>query len=115
MRLFPHSLIGKSKEWYLDQPTQTMTDWNMLKEKFLDRLFPHNRFMEAKTSIAVFSQGSSESLDEAWERYKSILRKSPNQGFDELSQIHIFRNGLQPQPKLLLDATVDGSLMSKNA
>lgn len=21
MRLFPHSLIGKAKEWYLDQPT----------------------------------------------------------------------------------------------
>ena len=22
MRLFPHSLIGKAKDWYLDQPTE---------------------------------------------------------------------------------------------
>src|SRR4051812_45337047 len=36
-------------------------------------------------------------------------------GFDELTQIHIFRNGLQPQPKTLLDATAGGSLMSKSA
>lgn len=41
-----------------------MTYWNMLEEKFIDRLFPHNRFMEAKTSIAVFSQGLSESLND---------------------------------------------------
>lgn len=46
-RLCPHSLIGKAKEWYLDQPTQTMKNWNVLEEKFLDRFFPHNRFMEA--------------------------------------------------------------------
>lgn len=43
-----------------------------------------------------------------------MLRRCPNHGFDELTQINIFRNGLLPQPKLLLDATTDGSLMSKS-
>ncbi|XP_058764942.1 uncharacterized protein LOC131638400 isoform X1 [Vicia villosa] len=114
-RLFPHSLIGKAKEWYLDQPNNVMINWNELEEKFLDRFFPHNRFMEAKTSIAVFSQGPNEALNEAWERFKSMVRKCKGHGFDELTQIHIFRNGLQPQPKTLLDATAGGSLMSKTA
>ncbi|MCI35897.1 hypothetical protein A2U01_0057118, partial [Trifolium medium] len=71
--------------------------------------------MEAKKSIAVFSQGSNETLCEAWERYKSMLRKCPNHGFDELTQIHIFRNGLLQHPKLLLDATAGGSLLSLSA
>src|SRR3954471_4377117 len=31
MRLFPHSLIGKAKDWYLDQATETMTNWNVLE------------------------------------------------------------------------------------
>src|SRR4051812_29164474 len=114
-RLFPHSLIGKAKDWYLDQPTQTMTNWNELEKKFLDRFFPQSRLLEAKTAISVFSQGVNETLNEAWERYKSMLRKCPSHGFDELTQIHIFRNGLQPQPKLLLDATAGGSLMAKTA
>lgn len=55
MRLFPHSLIGKAKDWYLDQPTQIMTNWNALEENFLNKFFPHNRFMDAKTTIAVFA------------------------------------------------------------
>ncbi|KAK2359233.1 hypothetical protein QL285_084625 [Trifolium repens] len=114
-RGFPHSLIGKAKEWYLDQPNQIMTNWNTLEEKFLERFFPHHKFMEAKTSIAVFAQGTTETLNEAWERYKSMLRKCPNHGFDELTQIHIFRNGLLQQTKLLLDATAGGSLLSLSA
>ena len=61
----------------------------------------------------MFSQGGAESLNEAWERYKSMLRKCPSNGFDAITQMHIFRNGLQPQPKLLLDATAGGSLMEK--
>lgn len=114
MRLFPHSLIGKAKEWYLDQPTQTMIGWNALEEKFLDRFFPHDIFMEDKTLIDVFSQGSSESLCEAWEWYKLMLKRCPNHGFDELTHTFIFHNGLQSQPKILLDAIAGGSVMSKS-
>ena len=112
-RLFPHSLVGKAKDWYLDQPTQTMTDWNVLEEKFLERFFPNSRKMEARTAISMFSQGGNESLNEAWERFKSMIRKCPSHGFDDQTQIHIFINGLVPSSKLLLDATAGGSLMAK--
>ena len=56
-----------------------------------------------------------ETLYEVWERYKSMLRQFPNHGFEELMLVHIFRNGLQQQPKLLLDSTTGGLLMSKSA
>ena len=61
----------------------------------------------------MFSQGGVKSLNEAWERYKSMLRKCTSHGFDATTQMHIFRNGLQQEPKLLLDATAGGSLMAK--
>jgi hypothetical protein len=114
-RMFPHSLVGKAKEWYLDQAARVMTDWNLLEEKFLERYFPQSRFMEAKTAIAVFTQGGNESLNEAWERFKSMLRKCKGHSFDELTQIQIFLNGLQSTHKTLLGATAGGSLMSKTA
>ncbi|MCI79433.1 hypothetical protein A2U01_0100704, partial [Trifolium medium] len=41
-----------------------------------------------------------------------MLSKCPNHGFDVLTQIHIFRNGLLQQTKLLLDATAGGSMLS---
>lgn len=59
MWLFSHSLISKAKEWYLDQLTQVMINWNTLEVKFLNRFFPHDKFMEANSTIIVFSQGSS--------------------------------------------------------
>ncbi|XP_058741475.1 uncharacterized protein LOC131613854 [Vicia villosa] len=112
-RLFPHSMLLKAKDWYLDQPEVVMTDWNTLEEKFLERFYSQNRFFDAKTTTAVFSQGSNESLNEAWERYKAMLRKCKGHDFAEVDQIHMFHNGLTPTNKTLLDATTGGSLMSK--
>lgn len=114
MRSFPHSLIDKAKVWYLDQPILIMTNWDSLEEKFLDKIFPCNKFMEAKTSIFVFSQSSKQTLFEVGECYKFMLQKCPNHSFDDLAQIHIFHNRLQPQPKILLDAIAANSLMSKS-
>jgi len=47
--------------------------------------------MDTKTAIAMFAQGSDESLCVAWERYKSLLRKCPKHRFDDTTQIHMFR------------------------
>lgn len=113
-RLFPHSLIGKAKEWYIDQTKSKMINWDAFEVKFLNRFFPHNIFMEAKTTITMFSQGAIENLCEVWKRYNYMLRRCPNHSFDDLTQIHIFRNGLQQQPKLLLYDIDRGSLMSKS-
>ena len=78
----------------------------MLEEKILERLFPHNRFMEEKTSTVVFSQGSSESLNEAWERFKGNVK------------VMVLMNLLKSisfSMETLLDATTGGSLISKSA
>lgn len=40
-------------------------------------------------------------------------KNTPNHDFDDLTNIHIFRNELQQQPNLWLYATVGGSLMTK--
>lgn len=85
LRLFPHSLISKAREWWLDQTQQVMTDWNTLEKAFQERLFSKNKHLDAKTAI-MFSQGSNESLCEAWERYKSLLRKCPKHEFDDITK-----------------------------
>src|ERR1044072_6606287 len=113
LRLFPLTLIGQATDWFLDLPLATLADRNELERKFMARYFSESKFMDFKTAISTFSQFSGESLCEAWERYKSMLRKCPNHGFDAKTQVHIFRNGLHQQSKLILDATAGGSLMAK--
>src|ERR1044072_6503263 len=36
LRLFPLTLIGQAKDWFLDQPQETMADWNEVERKFMD-------------------------------------------------------------------------------
>lgn len=90
LRWFPYYVIGK-KEVVFIQSTSTMMNWDVLEENFLNRFFPHNEFMEAKTTILVFSKGAFETLYEAWERHNYMLRKY---GFNKLTDIHVFENGL---------------------
>jgi len=54
VRLFQHSLIGKAREWYLDQPPSIMNDWNASEKAFQERFFPDHRHMDTKTAIAMF-------------------------------------------------------------
>ncbi|XP_019420653.1 PREDICTED: uncharacterized protein LOC109330831 [Lupinus angustifolius] len=113
LRLFPLTLIGKAKEWFLDLPQHMQSNWNMVEEKFMSRYFPQGKFMDLKTTISTFIQPFGESLCEAWDRFKSMLTKCPNHGFDVQTEIHIFINGLQQQHKWIVNATAGGQLMTK--
>ncbi|XP_019460057.1 PREDICTED: uncharacterized protein LOC109359815 [Lupinus angustifolius] len=112
-KAFPLTLIGKAKEWFLDLPQHMQNNWNTVEEKFMSRYFPQGKFMDLKTAISTFIQPYEESLCEAWDRFKSMLRNCPNHGFDAQTQIHIFINGLQQQHKWILNAIAGGQLMAK--
>ncbi|XP_020231419.1 uncharacterized protein LOC109811976 [Cajanus cajan] len=115
MRLFPFSLNGKAKAWLHSQPNQSLATWRDVETKFLARFFPPSKNTEARTAIATFAQGADEPLCEAWERYKSLLRRCPNHGFEVEHQVQTFCNGLQPQTKMILDASFGGSVMFRTA
>lgn len=61
-RLFPHSLLGKAKEWYLDQTPRVMTNWNLLEEMFLERYFTQSRFIKVNMIVALH-KGSQKFLN----------------------------------------------------
>ncbi|KAG2390576.1 uncharacterized protein HKW66_Vig0220180 [Vigna angularis] len=115
MRLFPFSLNGKAKAWLQSQPNQSLTSWEDVEYKFLARFFPPSKSTKVKAAIATFVQGVEEPLCEAWERFKSLLRKCPSHGFSLEMQVQTFCNGLQPHTKMILDASFGGSVLFKTA
>nr|GEU32909.1 reverse transcriptase domain-containing protein [Tanacetum cinerariifolium] len=52
-------------------------------------------------------------LQEAWERFKEMLRACPHHGFSELTQIDTFYNRLNEQDQDSLNAAVGGNLLTK--
>ncbi|GAU52029.1 hypothetical protein TSUD_418570 [Trifolium subterraneum] len=71
LRLFPFSLTGRAKDWIDTLPPNTIATWDELELKFFrERYFPIHKFLERRNDITNFEQGDSESLYDAWERFK---------------------------------------------
>jgi len=68
--------------------------------------------MKAKSEISIFRQGVDESFCETCERFKMMLRKCPNHGFEDIAQLSIFHNGLRFDTNMLLNAAVGGTIMT---
>ncbi|KAJ8617556.1 hypothetical protein MRB53_013742 [Persea americana] len=54
-----------------------------------------------------------ESLYEAWERYKDLLRKCPHHGLPVWMQVQTFYNGLLPNTQAMVDAASGGAINNK--
>ena len=54
-----------------------------------------------------------EPLYEAWEQFKDMIRRCPQHGYQDWFQIQLFYNGLNGQTMTIVDATANGTLLSK--
>ncbi|XP_021279860.1 uncharacterized protein LOC110413413 [Herrania umbratica] len=115
LRLFPFSLRDKAKSWLNSLPNGSITTWEDLAQKFLAKFFPPAKTAKMRNDITSFIQFDGESLYEAWERFKELLRRCPHHGIPDWLQVQTFYNGLVGSIKTIIDAAAGGALMSKNA
>jgi len=57
--------------------------WEEVVEKFLKKYFHESKIAEGKAEISSFHQFHDESLSEALERIRGLLRKTLTHGFTE--------------------------------
>nr|GFC32111.1 hypothetical protein [Tanacetum cinerariifolium] len=96
--------------------------------QFTGRQDPHNhlRFFNKVTStfrhpettylrneITNFLQKPNETFNEAWERFKDLLRQCPHHGFSELHQLDTFYNALNLNDQDALDSAAGGNFLDK--
>ena len=113
LRLFPFSLKGKALAWFHALQPGCISTWEELVDKFLTKFFPPSKSSKLRSEIGQFRQLDFEPMNEAWERFKELLRKSPQHGYDEWVLIDMFYNGLNGHTKTIVDSTACGSLMAK--
>ncbi|GJU71956.1 reverse transcriptase domain-containing protein [Tanacetum coccineum] len=113
LMMFPYSLEGAAKTWYEKEPPNSILIWEDLVTKFVNRFFPPSKTTHLKNKISRFTQKFHESISEAWERFKEILRACPHHGFIELTQVDTFYNGLNDNHQDSLNAAVGGNILSK--
>ncbi|XP_014503073.1 uncharacterized protein LOC106763389 [Vigna radiata var. radiata] len=91
----------------------SLTSWDNVVAKFCNKYFPQSKVTKGKQEISFFQQGFSETLSQAWERFKGLLRKTLTHGFDEPTVLNVFLGGLGSQTKLMLDASTGGNICWK--
>src|SRR5262249_23033816 len=113
LRLFPFSLRDRAKGWLNTLPSGSITTWDGLAEKFLTKYFPPSKTAKLRNDISTYTQLESESLCEAWERYKDLLRRCPYHGLPTWLQVQTFYNGRIHGHKAMIDAAAEGILNNK--
>ncbi|XP_016167703.1 uncharacterized protein LOC107610132 [Arachis ipaensis] len=107
---FPFSLVGIAKEWFYTLPDEIVSDWNLLRRKFLDKFFPPEVTDRLRKEISCIVQGEMETLYEYWEWFRRLLDSCPHHMINTLVLISYICQGTKPQDKILLDASSNGSM-----
>ena len=78
------------------------------------KYFPPSKNAKLRNEITIFQQLDDESLYEAWERFKELLRKCPHHGIPHCIQLETFYNGLNAHTRLMVDASANGAIFSQS-
>jgi Retrotransposon gag protein len=80
LRLFLFSLRDRARAWMHSLPAGSITTWDHLTKAFLTKYFPPSKTAQLRGQIVNFEQKGNESLYDAWERFKDLLRLCPHHG-----------------------------------
>ena len=115
LQLSPFSLRDIVASWFESLRYGSMNTWDELVEAFMGRFFPLSLTSERRGEIIVFKQGEDESLYNAWERYKKLLKRCLMHGIDQITQMDIFYHAMNYTSKGIINATCCGSFKRKSA
>ena len=115
MQLFPFSLGDVAASWFESMPYGSVENWEELVEAFMERFFPPALTSERRREIITFRQGEKESLYNAWERYKKLLKRCTMHGIDQITQMYIFYHAMNYSSKGIINAACCGAFKRKSA
>ena len=82
-----------------------MNAWEELVEAYMSIFFPPALTAKRRGEIIVFKQGEEESLFNAWERVKRLLKRYPIHGIDLTTHMDIFYQTMNYASKGIIDAS----------
>ncbi|GKB96508.1 retrovirus-related pol polyprotein from transposon TNT 1-94 [Tanacetum coccineum] len=104
LRAFPVSLTGAASRWLRNQSSGSITTWEVLKTKFLNKCCPPARTAKKMEEINNLQQEPDESLFRAWERFKELLMKCLQHYLTDMQEVVLFYNGLDVSTRQILDS-----------
>ncbi|GJS39716.1 reverse transcriptase domain-containing protein [Tanacetum coccineum] len=113
LNLFPFSLTHEAESWFYHLKTHSIHTWEEMILKFLSKYYPHSRTLQLRKDILNFQQLPMESVFQAWERFKSCLRKCPDHRISLIDQMFTFYHGIKMVDRDKIMVAADGNIMRK--
>nr|GFA09803.1 reverse transcriptase domain-containing protein [Tanacetum cinerariifolium] len=111
--LFSFSFEGEARILLDKEPPRSILTWENLVSKFINQFFPPSKTTYLRNEITNFLQKPNKTFNEAWERFKDLLRQCPHLGFSELHQLDTFYNALNPNDQDALDSAAREIFLDK--
>src|SRR3954468_15832402 len=111
LRLFPFSLRGKSKEWLLSLPRNSIDSWIKCKDAFIGKYYRPAKIISMRSEIMKFKQLDNEHVAQAWERMKFLVKNCTTHGLTTWMIIQTFYARLNFSSRNLLDSAAGGTFM----
>ncbi|XP_070036709.1 uncharacterized protein [Nicotiana tomentosiformis] len=110
---FPFTLKDDAKQWLRSLHQGSIRIWEEMTRKFLDKYFSSAKTVKFRRDIHNFCQKDIETVFEAWESFKEIVRKCQHSGIELWMQLQDFWDGLTPASSRTLSNAAGGPLMKK--
>ena len=92
-----------------------MNTWEELVKAYMSRFFPPALTVERRGEIIVFKKGEDESLYNAWDRFKRMLKRCPMHEIDLPTHMDIFYHAMNYTSKGIIDASCCGAFKRRSA
>ncbi|GKB46164.1 retrovirus-related pol polyprotein from transposon TNT 1-94 [Tanacetum coccineum] len=96
--------VSAASRWLRNKPSGSITTWEGLKTKFLNKYCPPARTAKKMKEINNFQQELNETLYQAWERFKELLIKCPQHYLTDMQKVILFYSRLEVLTRQILDS-----------
>ena len=104
-KLFPFSLSGEAKQWYIRVVGCMNGSWIELRNRFCSVFFP---LSQIRTEILTFRQNDKELIGVVWARFTLLVKSGPDLSLPEHLLLQHFYAGLDKESAHHLDLTFGG-------
>ena len=80
LRLFPFSLKEDAKDWYDSMRPNSVPTWDAMVELLLEKYYPPSEALKWQAEDIQYAMQPQENVQEAWKRFKYLMRRCPNHG-----------------------------------
>ena len=114
LKFFLFSLKDKAKSWLYSLRPRSIGTWAEMTQTFFNKYFSHHKTNNLKRQISTFSQKDSETLYQAWERFKELLSMCPHHGYENWRLVSYFYEGLTPRERQFIEMMCNGEFLHKD-